>query len=369
MLTGMVPLLGQDRALASLRSQLQTGRVHHAQIFHGPPGVGKFTAALALARCLLCHDRPDLESAPERGLPACGRCRSCELLASLADDAMSPAHPDLRIVTKELAAFSEDRTLRDRKQTTIPVDLIRKHVIEPVNKSPQLEHGKVFIIDEAELMGPAAQNALLKTLEEPPPGTVVILVTSSEHRLLPTIRSRSQRTAFAPLDDTSVSAVLSQIGQSEYAHQPELLRFADGSPGRAMMALTYGLTDWFTQVLPAVDRAVQGQPDPALGARLHELTDTLAKTRVDKNKHASKEAANRLAFGLMASVIAGHARQRLAQAVQDAPAGDLVGGEALASPWMHVIDTVEDASALYGRNVNAQLVCEQLAQGLVPARA
>ncbi|MEL7087151.1 MAG: hypothetical protein AAGL98_01715, partial [Planctomycetota bacterium] len=223
----MDAILGQTHALDQLHAQLTSGRVHHAQIFHGPAGVGKFTTALALAKVLLCH-------APERDLAgrvtACGGCVSCLTFRPAPEEAgpdATPgagagaaagagagagafpgvAHPDLHVVNKELARYSDDRQVRDRKLTSIPVDVLRTALIEPAYLGAQLNHGKVFIVDEAELLNAAGQNVLLKTLEEPPTpddntgggGTTIILVTANEDRLLPTIRSRCQRIAFVPL--------------------------------------------------------------------------------------------------------------------------------------------------------------------------
>src|SRR5690606_4650358 len=119
--------------------------------------------------------------------------------------ALAWPHPDLHVVTKELARYSEDRSTRERKLTQIPVDVLRTELIEPVYRAAQMGHGKVFIVDEAELLNDAGQNAMLKTLEEPPAGTTIILVTSIQDRLLPTIRSRCQRVAFVPLPDSVVS--------------------------------------------------------------------------------------------------------------------------------------------------------------------
>ena len=245
-------ILGQPAALDALRNQLSTERVHHAQIFHGPAGVGKFTTAVAFARELLCHNPvTDLHG----NASACDQCGSCKLFRQIKEAeqsgdptaTLSSAHPDLHIITKELALFSDDAQERSRKLTTIPVGVIREHLLGPASHSPQLNHGKVFIVDEAELLNPTGQNALLKTLEEPTPGTYLILVTSSEHRLLPTIRSRCQRVAFGPLDDSAVSRWLAE----HHADLDEptakwIVGFAQGSLGRASLAVRFELVQWGT---------------------------------------------------------------------------------------------------------------------------
>jgi DNA polymerase-3 subunit delta' len=389
---GMDQLVGQDRAVQILENQLASGRLHHAYIFHGPVGVGKCTAALAFARILLCPNaQPDLAGR----VTACGDCDACHLLAdptaaepteseaaSEAGSAASP-HPDLHIIRKELCAISSVNTVRNRKQMNIPVDLLRELVIGGTTsdghyhdavayKSPTMRHGKVFIVDEAELLDAAGQNALLKTLEEPPPGTTLILVTSSEDRLLPTIRSRCQRVAFVPLDDATVDQWLKEqpAGLSEPDRQ-WLTVFAAGSLGRARIALDYNLTEWAKTVLPAVDAMARGRPQGELGAQLAKLIDDFAKAWVGDRPKASKEAANKLAAGLMWSMIASHARQQLHALSAQCEANAPIASEAQLEPWLGVIDALREAERLLATNVNLSLVCDhvvsQMDRALVPA--
>lgn len=359
-------ILGQPAALDALRNQLATQRVHHAQIFHGPAGVGKFTTAVAFARELLCHDpMTDLHGNPS----ACGACASCRLFDSLneaeEDDptaALSSAHPDLHVITKELALFSDDANERNRKLTTIPVGVIREHLLGPATHTPTLNHGKVFIVDEAELLNNTGQNALLKTLEEPTPGTYLVLVTSSEHRLLPTIRSRCQRVAFGALDDAAVARWLGEH-HAELDEQTAkwVVGFAQGSLGRASLAVRFELVEWGTAVLSPVQRlAKSGRPEPQLGASIGECVDGFAAAWVGAHKNASKEAANRRAASLMGSMISNYARRRMATAAEqcdpDAP-GD---SEQQLNPWLGVIEAVTEFEGQLSRNVNLKLCCEGL---------
>ena len=371
-------ILGQTKAIETLATQLAGDRVHHAQIFHGPAGVGKFTTALAFAQVLLCHT-------PQRDLngrvTACGNCPSCRLLrgyraggpanGSAADsdadagELAEAAHPDLHIVTKQLAAFSDDPATRRRKQTTIPVEIIRQHVIGPAFRSAQLNHGKVFVVDEAELLNPAGQNALLKTLEEPPAGTTVILVTTSEDRLLPTIRSRCQRVAFVPLEEAHIEGYLAKHAPAlDEPTRAWLVRFAAGSLGRAALAVAYDLGQWAKRVLVPIDGMTRGRATPGLGAAIHELEQGFAEAWVKRHDNASKEAANKTAGGLMAAMIAGHARHHLGQLAAKADPADPVAAEAQLSPWLAVIEAVEDAQSLLARNVNPALVADHLAASL-----
>ena len=356
-------IAGQDHAVALLGSMLEADRVHHGLIFHGPTGVGKGTTAAALARVLLCHDRAGGEAA------ACGACGSCRLFGGPdepvdTDDYGMPVfdHPDLHWVAKEMLRYDESKQVRSRKLMSIPVGVVREHLIEPAYKTPQLGHGKVFIVDEAELLNPAGQNAMLKTLEEPPAGTTLILITSSEDRLLPTIRSRCQRIGFGPLPDEAVGAAVDaalaamddppQLSDSMRAW---LIGFADGSIGRAQLALDYGLIAWAKDVRTRLAQAMGGQAVADLGPVMHEHMDAYAKAVVKRSPQASKDAANKKAAGLMCALLTVEARRKLALAA----AGENVGVAGIDG-WLAVIDAVEVYHHRLNANVNAALAAAGL---------
>ena len=167
---------------------------------------------------MLCHDRPEGDTR------ACGACESCRLISrdgNVDEDddeaSLSSPHPDLHIITKELARYSDDRATRERKLTRMPVEVVRQHLIEPAQRPACSGMARCSSLDEAELLAGEGQNALLKTLEEPPGGasggpTVIILITSSEDRLLPTIRSRCQRVGFTPLPEEVIAGWLDEHG-------------------------------------------------------------------------------------------------------------------------------------------------------------
>ena len=359
---------GQDRVVDALRTQLAAGRTHHAYIFHGPAGVGKFTTALAFAQLLLCHAR---QTTLTGEIEACGACDSCRYFNATPpapeegddDSALRYPHPDLHVVTKELAKYSDDRNTRNRKLLSIPVELVRDAVIEPAPRSPALGHGKVFVIDEAELLNPAGQNALLKTLEEPTPGTTLILVTSSEDRLLPTIRSRCQRVAFVPLADEVVARYVGEHGGEALSPKLRdwLVGFAGGSLGRARLALDQGLDEWASTLLPKLHGIGQGKPAGELGADMAERINAFAEGWVKAHANASKEAANRLAAGLMWNLLTTYARRRLAELAAASDGSDLEADEAVLEPWLAVIDAVTEAERLLNSNVNLSLVCDHVA--------
>jgi len=374
----MQHILGQASAVQTLQAQLASDRVHHAQVFHGPAGVGKFTTALAFAKHILCKDPiTDLHG----NLSPCDACASCKLFLSAhegdAEDAADPAdddptavlasaHPDLHVITKELALFDDDAQVRGRKLTSIPVGVIREHLLGPASLAPAMSHGKVFIVDEAELLNPTGQNALFKTLEEPTPGTYLILVTASEHRLLPTIRSRCQRVAFGPLDDEAVGRWLTRhhADLDEQTHK-WVVGFAQGSIGRAALAVRFDLVEWGTAVLTPISRmAKSSRPEPGLGAAIAERVDGFASAWVSAHKNASKEAANRRAAALMGSMIGNFARRRLAMEAEHCDPEQSAASEAALGPWLGVIEAVEAYESQLNSNVNLKLCCEGLGMAI-----
>lgn len=306
-------ILGQDRALKVLTDAIRSGRIHHAWIFHGPSGVGKFTAALAFASLILDETTKVKGDQPVSGPDSVVK----PLLAARS-------HPDLHIITKELAAFSEIDSVRKNKQITIAKDVVETHLIAPALLAPSLPGGlasKVFIIDEAELLDRSpshatTQAAILKTLEEPPPGTVIILVTTSPDRLLTTVRSRSQQVVFVPLNG---ACMREWIERQKHTFDPPvsaddlpiLQSFASGSPGEFVAAHTANLAEWSRTLEPLLAPTDQGKYSPGLGPTMTMLVDEWAAAVVDKDKQASKEAANRAGAELLFRMLGQRARNQL----------------------------------------------------------
>ena len=352
-------ILGQSAAIEVLTRAVANGRLHHGLIFYGPWGVGKFTTAVALAKILLCHDlQMDLAGNP----CACDGCEACKLM-----DSSDAAHPDLHVIHKDQAEHSSVSTLRNRKRTNIPVDLLRERVVggttgddkyhEPAAaKSPVMNHNKIFIIDEAELMAAHGQNALLKTLEEPSPGTFFILVTTSDTRLLPTIRSRCQRVCFGPLTDQIVSDFIAKADHNLSQQEMDwLLPFAAGSVGRAQQIIENNLLEWCQVVFPALEALTNGRQSPTLGSDMTKLVDDFAAAEAGKDKSASKEAANRMSSNLMLQMIAQFASRKLTSLSAQG-----LGEEAL-DPWLHVIDGLRKVESELASNVNMRICFEHLA--------
>ncbi|MBN4058996.1 DNA polymerase III subunit delta', partial [bacterium AH-315-J04] len=224
----------QNHAHRQVQRAISQGRLAHAYIFHGPDGVGKEMFARALAQRLLC-DEPT-EAALEQSSDTktiqqgCGECQECVAVTN-------NTHPDIHSIYRQLIREHPDSTLRKRKALELGVDVIRHFIIDKASFTPLRGKIKIFIIREADRITVAAQNALLKTLEEPPGATLIILLATDLSRLLPTTLSRCQVLTFNPLPDDFVRQTLSES-------QPDLsperanwyARIAGGSMGIATIA-------------------------------------------------------------------------------------------------------------------------------------
>ncbi len=236
----MLNIQGHPRAIAQLQRSLNAGRLASTWLFAGPEGVGKFTAAVQLAKTVMC-DSPLREKNGTRitHLPAdfsltlpCGTCESCRAVDS-------GNHPDLHIITKQLIRYHDKSGTS--KGTTLSIHVIRGEITGDPSENKEAKiakrafrgRGKFFIIDQADLMDWQAQNTLLKSLEEPPPQTYMILVTTSPGELLSTIRSRSQIVEFGELPERVIVPALLQAGLGK-EDAALMARLARGSLGRAL---------------------------------------------------------------------------------------------------------------------------------------
>ncbi len=344
-LTALADVLGHDRPRDILERALTGERMHHAWIFAGPKGVGKRTTAEAFAAMALD---------PNLGTDLMGNLAADEGSVT-ADMARRRVHPDLHFVNKELTPFASDARVRTQKQRTIPLSILKEYAIGPANAAPRSPASagararKVIIIDEAEFMAiPVGQNTMLKTLEEPPAGTILILIAEREDRLLPTIRSRCTRVAFTPLSDDDMQRWMQRAEiDATGAEREWLLWFAQGAPGIAKLAADTNLYDWHIELDPMLSGAEPGGGGRGMstaGFTMAQLVDTWAAERVKNHKFASKEAANALAVGLMCRYIAERGRSAMrrstalaawgASAVECAAAAERTAASNVALPYV-----------------------------------
>jgi len=206
-------ILGHDRIVERFRHAAAQGRLSGSFLFVGPPGVGKATFAYKLAQALLCQTRP------EAALDPCNTCTGCQLV-------LAGNHPDLHLVRKppdksfiplELFVGERDRRMREG-------------LLYELSLKPFLGGRKIALIDDADYLHAESANCLLKTLEEPPPQTVIVLIGTSPARQLPTIRSRCQLVRFQPLTPEMVEQILLQEGVvSEPGQARQLALLSEGS--------------------------------------------------------------------------------------------------------------------------------------------
>lgn len=260
-------------------------------LFAGPAGVGKFAFAQALAASLLCEKKVD-------GNRPCGQCSSCTWLAS-------GNHPDFRLIQPEegeAPGSSEEDTPQPatatRGQGTIRVDQIR--ALEDFVFVGSHRHGsRVALVAPADMMNPAAANALLKILEEPPAGVYFILITSHWRRLLPTVLSRCRSIVFPRPD-----ALLGErwlLGQGVKS-AGELLRLAGGAP---LLAAEWAEQGRLESYRKAIEVLAEKSADPVAMA--------LKWTALVKGEHAFGltqlvEAVQKWVFDLTMVKLSGHCR-------------------------------------------------------------
>jgi DNA polymerase-3 subunit delta' len=208
------------RPLVSLLSRaVARGTLPPALLLAGPPGVGKWRVARTLAAAVNCLN-PDRPAAGDLALDACGFCRAC-------DRVQRGVHVDV------LALEPDDKA-------SIKIDLVRE-VLEQTSFRPFEGKRRLVTIREADTLEPQAQNALLKSLEEPPAGTVFVLTSAMPGVLLPTVRSRLMRLAFGRLSEADVTRVL--VERHEYAER-EARAAAALADGSVANALALGSTDF-----------------------------------------------------------------------------------------------------------------------------
>lgn len=205
---GFSDIIGHEQIISHLKRAIQLHKISHAYILNGPERSGKMMLAEAFATALLCED---LEH------PPCGICRSCH-------QAAGRNHPDILYLTHD-------------KPNTISVDDIRKQINATVTIKPYSPDSryKVYIIDEAEKMNEQAQNALLKTIEEPPAYVVILLLTTNADSFLQTIRSRCVMLNLKAVSDDKIHHMLMQKYQIVDYKADVCTAFAQGNVGRAIL--------------------------------------------------------------------------------------------------------------------------------------
>jgi DNA polymerase-3 subunit delta' len=239
---------GHEAVQQRFAAAMHVGRLAHAYLFVGPGGVGKKQFAIELAKALLCES--DASS-----FDACDVCASCHLVDA-------GTHPDLIIAGKPV----------DKQE--FPIKLMRE-LVEQLGYKPARGRRRITIIDDANDFNEESANCFLKTLEEPPPGSLLILIGTDAAFQLPTIRSRCQVIPFGTLPDVVVEERLRDSGLAEASQMKNIIRMAGGSPGQAMALADPALWPVRRQMLETLSHP---KPDaPALAKAWMECIEAVGK--------------------------------------------------------------------------------------------
>lgn len=355
----------------------------HAYLFTGPEGVGRELMAMRLAQVLLCQSPVrtsvaelqardatsggDLDALGDLALTdACGQCDDCHLV-------QAGTHPDLFLVYRQLNREHPDSQVRKQKALNLGVDVIRYFVIDRVVRRPMRNRAKVFVIREAERMNDASQNSLLKTLEEPPPDTFLILLTSAMDRMLPTTKSRCQPVAFQPLPAAFVAERLGSL-RADVA-EPERLyaaRQSGGSLGGALRTLDDGLFElkrnWGGHLMQLL-RPARGFAPHSLAQPFIADAKSLGKQAAERDPDMSDTDATRAGLQALLAVLASFyqdaQRKLLGQAADpinaDQPdAIDAVAAGSSARQVVAALQQIAQADDAICRNAALELTMETM---------
>jgi len=370
-------IVGQDQAITQLQRAMASERMPHAFLFAGPDGVGRKTTAMALAKVLLCSGNavnksqgsllggePEAPKGP--ALTACGVCDDCRMIEA-------SSHPDLHMVYKELAQFHEDAGVRDRVMQELGIDVIRSFLITPAGRLSSRGRGKVFVVLESELMNAASQNALLKTLEEPPPKTTIILVCQSPEEMLPTTLSRCCIVRFRLLPADFVTSKLALTGMPEEEAR-FWAAFTEGSLGRAIELSAQGMHSIKCDIIIRLAGLVAGT-NPDMGDFLAKTMDQLAEQEIASARKAdgsslSKNLASRKAAGTMLQLIASAFHDAMVLSTNASlplvhsdqrPAVESLARRFAPTQLAEIIEQLSEYEQLLWRNVNPKTVWDNVA--------
>ena len=317
---------GHDTVAEQFRRTLAHGRLASCYLFVGPEGIGKRSFALKLAEALLC------QSPGATQLEPCGTCPSCRTIHSGDGPANVENHPDV------------DYVCRPEGKQSLPIDLFigdREHrhkegLCHNIALRPVLGRRRVAIIDDADDLRQESANCLLKTLEEPPPGAVLILIGTSRSKQLPTILSRTQTVRFSPLPDEVLCRLLVDLEiAADDAEADMLVTLGEGSITRA--------AQYADGELAALDERLLAQLTPE---RLDSvrLADQLGQFVNEAGKEADRR---RRRLRAVIHLVIRHFRRQLRDAAGVAEADERVQAQALAA-----LDRCVEAEMQLDRNAN-----------------
>ena len=320
---GFKAIVGHEEVIEHLQSAISTGKVSHAYVFSGESGSGKKLLATTFAMTLQCE---------EKGTDPCLKCESCKRT-------LSKNHPDIIGVVHE-------------KPNTISIEEIRRQIVEDVQIKPYYGPYKIYIVNDEDKMTVQAQNALLKTIEEPPAYAVILLLTNNIDGLLPTILSRCVRLDLRVVPDNLVkNYLMERLHIPDYQAEVDA-SFAQGNIGKAKEAAT---SEEFAEMTRKVLQLLRYVND----MEVYELVDIMKELAPDKENvydyldlfllwfrdvlmfKATRDVDN-LVFKQEINLIKDQARERSYEGLEK------------------ILDAVEKAKTRLRANVNFDLVMELL---------
>lgn len=284
----------QEAALSAIAGAFASDRLPHGFIFCGPSGVGKALAARALANVLMC-DAPKRGHSKTGAPEPCGQCDQCRLTER-------EAHPDLNWFR------------RSAEKSELTIDVVTRRPKSPdgftINESVQFKpmqaRCRVTVVEDAELMNGPAANAFLKTFEEAPEGSYLVLLVTALDRLLPTIRSRGRLVRFRALPDAFVSELLARDHKLSATDAAVVARFAEGSMERAAELVRSDFAALRRKVLETLTR-LDGPAALNLADEINDWASEQAKSEIQTDAKVEENTLRRLylkrALALVASLM------------------------------------------------------------------
>lgn len=326
---------GHEALVRAFAHAVGRGRLAHAYLFTGPTGVGKHLFARELARALLCENSSSLH------FEACDACPACALVEA-------GTHPDLFQVGRP------DESLE------LPIAVMRE-LARNLSMKPARGRGKIGIVDDADDLNEESANSFLKTLEEPPPGSTLILIGTSPDRQLPTILSRCQVVRFAPLPDSVVAELLRAQGVADDDLIRRLVRLGGGSPGQSLALAEPALWDFRQTLLQGLSAA---RPDSvALAKQWTEFVEEAGKESAAQRRRASLVIRLLLDFLNDALTVSLGGAARLTDA-RDQAAVRQMAERAGTERLLTLLDRCLEADRQIDRRVQLVLILEALLDAL-----
>lgn len=322
---------GHDAVRAAFARAVERGRLGHSYLFVGPDGVGKKRFALALAQSISCLN-------PKGVLDPCGTCSACVQI-------QAGTFPDLHVV-----GLPTDKH-------EFPTELMRD-LIDQLNTKPMRAGGRrIAVVDDADALNEEAANRFLKTLEEPPPDSLLILLGTAAERQLATIRSRCQVIVFQPLSRDDFTAAAVEAGIAPNAQEAQAIYdLSEGSLTRAQLLLDPDIKAFTENLTKAL--AAPKFDSVALGIQLTKFADTVKES-------AQKRQRAQFALDLLVHLF----RQALRHAESEAAPGPNPVVQKLAALPTHdglltMIEACVDAEQQIDRRFQLALILESLADRL-----